>query len=100
MKSLKICLIVSSHTKCVSLSNQKYEIQPILINLHPYEYSKELHYCFLAFKLEDVLKVVMLLMKYLIKYTIVANVIFLVILGQPKTYYFSFSISELGFCHQ
>ena len=36
---------VSSHTKCVSLSNQKCEIQPTLINLHPNEYSQELHYC-------------------------------------------------------
>ena len=33
-----------NHTKCVSLSNQKCEIQPILINLHPNEYSQELHY--------------------------------------------------------
>ena len=35
---------VSSHTKCVSLSNQKCEIQPSLINLHPSGYSQELHY--------------------------------------------------------
>ena len=35
---------VSSHTKCVSLHNQKYEIQPTLTNLHPNEYSQELHY--------------------------------------------------------
>ena len=27
----------SNHTKCVSLSNQKYKIQPTLINLHPNE---------------------------------------------------------------
>ena len=33
----------SSHTKCVSISNQ-CEIQPTLINLHPNEYSDELHY--------------------------------------------------------
>ena len=25
----------SSHIKCVSLSNKKYEIQPTFINLHP-----------------------------------------------------------------
>ena len=25
----------SKHTKCLSLSNQKCKIQPILINLHP-----------------------------------------------------------------
>ena len=34
----------SNHTKCVSLSNQKYMIQPNLINLHPNEYSQEFHY--------------------------------------------------------
>ena len=34
----------SSHTKCVSLSNQKCEIQPTLINSHPNKYSQELHY--------------------------------------------------------
>ena len=35
---------VSTHTKCVSLSNQKCEIQPTFINLHPNEYSQEFHY--------------------------------------------------------
>ena len=34
----------SNHTKCISLTNQKCMIQPILIKLHPYEYSQELHY--------------------------------------------------------
>ena len=34
----------SSHTKCISLSNQKCTIQPTLINLHPNEYGQELHY--------------------------------------------------------
>ena len=34
----------SMHTKCVSLRYQKCEIQLILINLHPNEYSQELHY--------------------------------------------------------
>ena len=34
----------SMHTKCVSLSNQKCEIQLILINLHPNECCQELHY--------------------------------------------------------
>ena len=29
----------SNHTKCVLLNNQKCEIQPTLINLHPNEYS-------------------------------------------------------------
>ena len=42
----------SSHTKCVSLSNQKCEIQPTLINLHPNEYSQELHYYPFAVKLD------------------------------------------------
>ena len=31
----------SSYTKCVSLSNQNCMTQPILINLHPNEYSQE-----------------------------------------------------------
>ena len=30
----------SNHTKYVSIRNQKSEIQPTLINLHPNEYSK------------------------------------------------------------
>ena len=34
----------STHTKCVSLSNQKCEIQHTLIRLHPNEYKQELHY--------------------------------------------------------
>ena len=39
------CLVNgSNHTKCGSLSNQKCEIQPTLINLHPNEYSQEFHY--------------------------------------------------------
>ena len=33
----------SNHTKCVSLSNHKCQIQTTLINLHPNEYSQELH---------------------------------------------------------
>ena len=37
-------VIVSNHTKCVSLSNRKCEIQPALINLHPNECNQELHY--------------------------------------------------------
>ena len=35
----------SGHTKCVSLSNQKIEIQPTLINLDPNECSQELDRC-------------------------------------------------------
>ena len=34
----------SNHTKCISLSNQKCHIQPVLINLHHNEYSQEFHY--------------------------------------------------------
>ena len=43
---------VSNHTRCVSLSNQKYEIQPTLINLHPNKHSQELHYYKFAVKLD------------------------------------------------
>ena len=32
----------STHTKCVSLSKQKCEIQPTFINLYPNEYIQEL----------------------------------------------------------
>ena len=35
---------ISSHTTCVSLSNQKCEIQPTLINLHSTEYTQRLRY--------------------------------------------------------
>ena len=42
----------SNHTKCVSLSNQKSLIQSTLINLHPTEYSQELHYYSFAVKLD------------------------------------------------
>ena len=39
----------SNHTKCISLTNQKYMIQPTLINLHPNKYSQELrHYPFVV----------------------------------------------------
>ena len=68
----------SNHTKCVSLSNQKCEIQPTPINLHPNEYSHELNCypfvvnldrCFGSCNsLIDVLEVVILLVTYLIKY--------------------------------
>ena len=43
---------VSNYTKCVSLSNQKFMIQPTLINLHPLEYSQEFHYYPFSVKLE------------------------------------------------
>ena len=56
----------SNHTKCMSLNYQKCKIQPTVINLHPNEYSKKLHYYPFTDKL-DVLKVVILL-TYLIKF--------------------------------
>ena len=40
------------HLKCVSLSNQKCEIQPTFINLHPNEYSQNFHYHPFAVKLD------------------------------------------------
>ena len=40
------------HTKCVSLSNQKFINQPILIKLHPNEYNQAFHYYPLAVKLD------------------------------------------------
>ena len=42
----------SNHTKRVCLSNQKYEVQPSLINLHPNEYNHELHYYPFVVKLD------------------------------------------------
>ena len=42
----------SNHTKCASLSNQKNEIQPALINLHPNEYSQKLHHYLFTGKLD------------------------------------------------
>ena len=37
----------SNHTKCISLSDQKYMVQPTRINLHHNEYSQEyLYYLF------------------------------------------------------
>ena len=42
----------SNHTKCVSLRNQRYMIQPTLINLHPNKYIQEFHYYPFAVKLD------------------------------------------------
>ena len=42
--SLSSIVNASNHKKCVLLSNQKYEIQPTLINLHPNEFSQEFQY--------------------------------------------------------
>ena len=43
---------VFSHTKCVSLSNQKGTTQPTIINLYPNEYTQGLHYYPLAANLD------------------------------------------------
>ena len=51
-KSSLISVNGSSQTKRVFLSNQKREIQPILINLHPNEYSQELHFYPFVVKLD------------------------------------------------
>ena len=59
----------SNHTKCISLNDQKCEIQPTLINLHPNQYNQELRYYPFAVKL-DMLKVKILLKTYLIKYVL------------------------------
>ena len=42
----------SNHTKCISLSNQKYMTQPTLTNLYPNKYSRQLHYYQFAVKLD------------------------------------------------
>ena len=44
MRLLISIVNTSNHIKCISLSNQKCEIQPIFINLHPNEYRQELYY--------------------------------------------------------
>ena len=44
MRLLISIVNASNHTKCVSLSSQKYVIQPALINLHPNEYNQEIQY--------------------------------------------------------
>ena len=43
---------VSNHAKWISLSNQKCEIQPTLLNLHPNEDSQEFHYYPFSVKLD------------------------------------------------
>ena len=42
----------SNHTKRLSSNNQKFIIQPTLINLHQNKYSQEFHYYPFAVKLE------------------------------------------------
>ena len=46
MKKMSVILSTSiasafNHTKFISLSNQKFSIQPTFTNLHPNEYSQE-----------------------------------------------------------
>ena len=43
----------SNHAKFVSLIKQKFKTDPILLNLHPNEYSQEFHYYPFAVKLES-----------------------------------------------
>ena len=52
IRSLTSIVSASNHTKCLWLSNQKFIAHSILINLHPNEYSQELHYYPLAVKLD------------------------------------------------
>ena len=49
-----LCNIVNgfNHTKCVSLSNQKYMTQHTVVNLHPNEYGQEFHYYPFSVKLD------------------------------------------------
>ena len=54
----RVVVNVSSHIKCVSLSNPKCEIQATLINLHSNEYSQELHFYSFAVKLDGCIEVV------------------------------------------
>ena len=42
----------STHTKCVFFSYQKCDIQLNFTNLHPNEYSQELHYYLFTVKLD------------------------------------------------
>ena len=52
IRLLTIIVSVSNHGKWVLLSNQKCMIQPSLTNLHPNEYSQDLHYYPFAVKLD------------------------------------------------
>ena len=45
-------IVASNHTKCVSSSNHNCDIHPILINLDPNEYNRELHYYPFVVKLD------------------------------------------------
>lgn len=43
---------VSNYTKCIFLNNQKWMVQPILVNLHPNEYCQWLCYYPFAINLD------------------------------------------------
>ena len=58
----------SNQTKCMSLSNQKCMTQPTFINLHPNEYSQELHYYPFGLNLDRYVGSEILLMTFLRKY--------------------------------
>ena len=49
---LSSILNASNHTRCISLSNQKWEIQSILIDLDPNEYNQEFQYYLFVIKLD------------------------------------------------
>ena len=68
----KVTSIVSAskHTECVSLSNQKYKIQPALINLNLNEYSQELRSSVPVVNLIDVLEIAILLTMYEVEYVL------------------------------
>ena len=57
IKKMFVVLLASrinapNNTKCVFLSKENCEIQPVLFNLNPNEYSQELHYYPFAVKLD------------------------------------------------
>ena len=66
--SLTSIVNASKHSKCLFLSNQKCEIQPTLINLHPNEYSQELHYYPFRVKLNKFIGICSTLTTYLTEY--------------------------------
>ena len=59
-----------NHTKCVSLSNQKYEIQPSFINLHFNEYRQKLYCLPFAVKSDKCVGSCNILMTYPVKYVL------------------------------
>ena len=62
IKCFIVLLASIVNSSIVSLSNQKCEIEPTLINLHPHEYNQELHYNPFAVKLDNCVEI------YLIEY--------------------------------